>query len=119
MAFLFMRRQPLLANDLDQHSPGAVAVELAVEYLLPGAEVQLPGSDGAGDLTPLDPPVHLGVVLAREVVIEPLRPRIERGEPFQPRFLALVQAGLVVDHEDADRDVLAAAWLIASYTSAL
>jgi hypothetical protein len=68
---------------------------------------------------PLDPPVHLGVVLARDVVIEPLRPRLEGGEPFQQRFLALVQAGLVVDHEDADRDVLAAAWLIASYTSPL
>src|SRR5262245_56439415 len=64
------RSRVSLAEDLDQDSLRPAAVELAVEDLLPGAEVELAVGDGDDDLAAHDLPLHVGVgvVLAGAVV---------------------------------------------------
>ena len=68
----------LLPNDLDQHPLAPAAVELAVEDLLPRAEVELALGDGHDDLAAHDLPlqVGVGVVLAGAVVVVVLRRRV-------------------------------------------
>ena len=60
----------LLADDLDQHALRPAAVELAVEDLLPGPEVELALGDGHDHLSAHHLPLHVGVgvVLAGPVV---------------------------------------------------
>jgi hypothetical protein len=61
-----------LPNDLHQHTLPASAVKLAVEYLLPGAEIQLTVSYSHDDLTSHDLAfeVSVPVVLAGSVMVE-------------------------------------------------
>src|SRR5262245_57608847 len=70
-----------LPDDLDEHPLGAVAVELAVEDLLPGAEVELPPGDRHDDLPAHDLAleVGVGVVLAGAVVAVAGRVGVEGG----------------------------------------
>jgi hypothetical protein len=84
-----------LADDLDEDPLRPVAVELAVEDLLPGAEVELALGDGDDDLAAHDLAfeVGVGVVLAGAVVGVPLRRRVERRQAFQPRLVVGVQPG--------------------------
>src|SRR5262245_37901862 len=98
---------PSLPGDLDQHPPGAVAVEFPVENLLPRAEVELPPGDGDDDLPPHDLAlqVGVGVVLPRAVVMVVVGIRVERGQPLQPHAEVVVQPPLVVVDEDAGGDV--------------
>jgi hypothetical protein len=65
----------LLPDDLDQHALGASTVELAVEDLLPGAEVEFPLGDRHNDLSAHHLPLHvsISVVLAGAVVPVSLR----------------------------------------------
>src|SRR5438270_875479 len=88
----------LLADDLDQDPLGTSAVELAVEDLLPGAEVQLSLGDRDDDLSPHDLPleVGVGVVLAASVVVVGLRRGVERGQALKPLGIVVVEARLVV-----------------------
>ena len=60
-----------LSNDLDQHSLRAVAVELAVENLLPGAEVEFAIRNCHDHLPAHDLPLHvsIGVILADAVLL--------------------------------------------------
>src|SRR5262245_12379812 len=97
----------LFPDDLDQHPLGAAAVELAVEDLLPGAEVEPAAGDGDDDLAAhhLALVVGVGVVLAGAVVAVALRAGVERRQLLEPALVVLVQAGLVVVDEDARRDV--------------
>ena len=59
-----------LADDLDQDALLSAAVELAVEDLLPGSEVELPACDRDHDLAAHHLPLEMcnGVVLAGVVV---------------------------------------------------
>jgi hypothetical protein len=102
MAFLFMRRQPLLPDDLDQHPLGPVAVEFAVENLFPRAEVEFPLGDGDDDFPAHDLTLQMGVgvVLAGAVVVVMVRVGIERRQFLQPLAEIMVQAALVVVDED-------------------
>src|SRR5262249_558753 len=83
----------LLPDDLDQHALRPAAVELAVEDLLPRAEVQLALRDRHDDLTAHDLPlqVGVGVVLAGAVVVVHAGVRVERGQPLQPLLVVPVQ----------------------------
>src|SRR5262245_760047 len=51
----------LLPDDLDQHPLGPVAVELAVEDLLPRPEVQLTLGNGDDDFAAHDLPLQVGI----------------------------------------------------------
>ena len=64
----------LLPDDLDQHPLGSAPVELAVEDLLPRAEIQLPFGDRHHDLAAHDLAlvVGVGVILAGAVMVIPL-----------------------------------------------
>ena len=70
-SFAIEKYRPLLADNFHQHPLAPVAVELAVEDLLPGTEIELAVGDGDDDLPahhlPLD--VRVGVVLAGVVVM--------------------------------------------------
>src|SRR5205807_470586 len=76
----------LLPDDLDQHPLGPVAVELAVEDLLPRPEIEFPLRDRHDDLPAHDLPlqVRVGVVLPGAVVVVDVRVRVEGGQPLQP-----------------------------------
>jgi len=95
-----------LADELDQHPLSPTPVELAVEDLLPGAEVELAARDRHHHLPShhLALQVRVPVVLPRPVV-EVLRDRLVGREPLQPPFIIFVEAALVVVDEDGGRYV--------------
>jgi len=95
-----------IADDLDEHALSSSPVELAVEDLLPRAEVELPTRDRNHYLPPhhLALEVRVPVVLPRPVV-EVLRDRFVRCEPFQPTLVVIVEAALVVVDEDGCGDM--------------
>ena len=84
-AFVTEGRGASFPDHLDQHALLAASVELAVEDLLPGAEVELPVGDRHDHLAAHDLPleVGVGVVLAGAVVPVALA-RLERGELLEP-----------------------------------
>ena len=61
----------LFADDLHEDTLAAAAVELAVEYALPGPEMKLAGSDGDDDFATKDLAldVGVGIVLAHIVTV--------------------------------------------------
>jgi hypothetical protein len=85
-----------------------VAVELAVENLLPGAEVEFPLRDGDDDLPTHDLPlqVGVGVILAGAVVVVVGGVGVEGCELLQPHAEVMVQAALVV----VDKNGTASSW---------
>ena len=87
------RMPPSFAEDLDQDALRSVAVELAVEDLLPGPEIEPALGDRHDDLAAHDGAfqVGVGVVLAGAVVVVDIRRGIERGEAFQPHAEVVVQ----------------------------
>ena len=97
----------LLADDLHEHPLRPAAVELAVEDLLPRAEVELPLRDRDHDLAAHHLPLHVGVgvVLAGAVVVVDVRIGIERGELLELDAEVVMQSAVVVVDEEAPRDV--------------
>jgi hypothetical protein len=90
-----------LPDDLDQDTLRAVAVELAVENLFPGAEVQLAPGDGADDLAAHDLPfqVGVGIVLAGAIVVIVVGIGIERSELLEPFAEIVMETAFVVIDE--------------------
>ena len=72
---------------------GSVAVELAVENLLPRPEVELALRNGHHDLAAHDLPLEMsiGIVLAGAVVVVVVRVRVERRQLLQPDAEVVVQ----------------------------
>jgi len=95
-----------LADNLDQHPLAPSAVELSIEDFLPRAEVEFPARYRDYHLAShhLALEVRVPIVLSRPVV-EVLRDRIVRCEPFQPTLIVIVEAALVVVDEDGCRDM--------------
>src|SRR5262245_40221451 len=85
-----------LPDDLHQHPLVPVAIELAVEDLFPGAEVEFALGDGADDFPAHDLPleVGVGVVFAGAVVVVVVGVGVEGGESLQPHAEVVVQARL-------------------------
>ncbi len=97
----------LLPNHLHQYPLGPLAIELAVEDLLPRAEVQFAIRDGHNDFPAHDLTFHVGVgvVFSGSVVGITLGGGIKRGELLQPFFVVLVQARLIVVNKNPGGDV--------------
>src|SRR5476649_85911 len=95
----------LFPKNLDQHTLWTAAIELAVENLFPGPEVEAAGGDGHDALPPHDRALEMrvGVVLVSVVIV--LRVRLLGREFFEPALEVAMQARLVVIDEHARRDV--------------
>ena len=89
-------------NDFYQHSFGAVAVEFAVEDLLPWAEIELAFGDCDHNFSPHDLPLVVRVAVVFPGPIMPVSARrwIKRSEFFQPLFVVFMQARFVVIDEN-------------------
>ena len=85
-------QKPVLSDDLDQHALPPSAVELAVEDLLPRAEIQLPIHYRYHHLPPhhLAFQVRIGIILTGAVV-PVLVNRLMRCESFQPNLIVMVE----------------------------
>lgn len=100
-----------LADDFDEDSFAAAAVEFVVEDVFPGAEMQFAVGDGDHDLASHDLSfvVRVGVVFPGSIVEVAARrgigSRVERDEVLQPTFVVGVKPGLVVVDENAGGDV--------------
>src|SRR5579864_5549753 len=83
-----------LPNNLDQNSLRPVAVEFAVEDLLPGAEIELAFGDRHHHFTPHDLALQVGVgiVLAGAVVVVMFGVGIERSKLLEPDAEVMMQA---------------------------
>ncbi len=92
-------------NDLHQHPLAAAAVELAVEDLLPGAEIEPAIGDGHHHLPAHDLPFQVGVGVVLPDVVAVLRHRGMGGQSLQPEVIVVVQARFIVIDEDRRRDV--------------
>src|SRR5271166_4565337 len=93
-------RSPLFANDLDQYALAATSVELAIEDLLPGTEVEFARRNRHHDLPAHDLAFHMGIsVVLADSVMAVARNGLMRREPFEPRFVVGVQPPLVVIDE--------------------
>src|SRR3990172_11891696 len=95
-----------LADDLDQDPLSPTPVELAIEDLLPWAEIELAARDRHHHLAPhhLALQVRVPVVFPRPVVVVP-GDRLAGGELLQPVLLIFVETALVVVDEDGGRYV--------------
>lgn len=104
--FVLMSSEVSLPDDLDQHSLITTPVELTVENLLPGAQVQATIGHGHGDI-----PAHnhslmmrIAVVLTSAVV----QVAVDRGmgrQLLQPALVVLMQARFIVVDEHRGGDV--------------
>ena len=97
----------LLPDYFHQDSLGSATVELAVEDLLPRAEIEFSLRDGDHHFPAHDLSLHVtvGVVFAGSVVGVSLGRGIEGGETFQPLLVILVETRLVIVDEDRGCDV--------------
>src|SRR5262249_19740204 len=88
------------ANNLYEHALFAVAVELGVEDLPPGAEVELAARDGDAHFAPHHLPlqVRIRVVLASAIVAVLARGCV-RGKTLEPNLVVVMQPRLVVVDE--------------------
>ncbi len=95
------------ADDLHEHPLRSTSVELAVEDLFPGSEVEFSFGDSNDDLSTHDLPLQMrvGIVLAGPVVLVTLGRGVERGELFEPGFIILVQARLIIVDEHTGGDM--------------
>ncbi len=95
-----------LPNDLHQHLLASAPVELAIEDLLPSAEIQPAirhrDHDVAAHHLALD--VRVGVVFAG-IVVTVLAHRLVRRQLLQPAVVILVQSRLIIVDKDGGRDV--------------
>ena len=91
----------LLADHFDQYPFAPQPVELAVEDLLPRAEIEFAVGDRDDDLPAHDLPlqVRVRVILARPVVVVLGRGRMRR-ELLQPDFVIVMETALVVVDEN-------------------
>src|SRR5690606_3277155 len=98
-------------ENLDEDALAAAAVELEVEDLFPGAEVELAVGDGDHDFAAHDLAfvVGIGVVLAGAVVeiaaATGVGAGVEGSQALEPALVVLVEAGFVVVDEDGGGDV--------------
>src|SRR3990172_8630863 len=89
-----------LADDFDENALSAPSIELAVEDLLPGTEIELAIGDGDHHLAPHDLPlqVRVGIVLAGPVVAI-ARDRLPRGQALEPDLIIVMETAFVVVDE--------------------
>jgi hypothetical protein len=84
-------------DDLDPRALAAPGAELAVEDLLPGAEVELSVGDGNDDLAAHHLALEVGVAVVLTCAVVALVAGGCVGRQFlEPVLVVLVQAGLVV-----------------------
>lgn len=101
-----MKFVELLANDFDQHALLSSTVELAIEDLLPGTEIQLARGDGDDHFPAHHLPlqVRISIILARAVMAI-LPNRLMGRQLFEPLIIVVVEAGFVIVDEHGSRDV--------------
>ena len=91
----------LLSDDLDENPLAPAAVELAVEDLLPGTEVQLAVGDRDHYLASHHLPFDVGIrVVLPGIVMAVLTGRLVGRHLFQPDFVVVMQAPFVIIDED-------------------
>ena len=96
----------LLSDNLDQHAFTAIAVELAVEDLLPGTEVQPALGNSDDDLPAHDGALEMGIgVVFTGTVVLVVGGGGMRGELLQPTFEIVVQPRFIVIDENGGGDV--------------
>ena len=98
-------REPLFADDFDQHSLAAHSIEFPVEDLLPWTEVEFTVGNCDDYLSSHDGALEVRVRVIFGAVVTVLRVRLFRGELFKPCLDVLMQAAFVVIDEDTRADV--------------
>ena len=96
----------LFANNLHQHPFATVAIEFAVEDLLPGPKVEPAFGDGDDDFAAHDLAFHMGisVILAGAIVVI-LAGGGVRGEFFEPDIVVMEQTVLRIIDKHTGGDV--------------
>src|SRR3972149_5545761 len=96
----------LFTNNFYQNSFPPSAVKFSVKYLFPGAKIQFAfgycDNYLASHHLPLE--VCITIILAR-IVMTVLRNWLMRSQLFQPLFIILMKAGLIIINKDRCSDV--------------
>ncbi len=93
-----------LTDNLHKNSLTTTSVELAIENLLPRAEVEFPACDRHDDFSPHHLSLQMGISIIFPCIVMPVH-RPLRSEPFQEIIVVLQQTGLIVIDVDTGRDV--------------
>ena len=88
--------EDLFPDNLDEDAFMAATVELAVEDLLPGTEVQTPVCDRHHYFTPHYLPLQMGVGIILTHIMAILGNRFMGRQFFQPDVIVMVQSGFIV-----------------------
>ena len=83
----------------------ASAIKLAVEDLLPGAEVELALCDGNDNLPPHDLPLQMPIGIILTGIMPVLRHRLMRRKLLQPHLKIMMQPRLIVIDKNRRRDM--------------
>jgi hypothetical protein len=95
----------LLPDDFDQNPLLPPAIKLAVEDLLPRAEVELALCDGNNYLPPHDLPFQMTIGIIFTSIVSILRNRFVWGKLFEPYFKVIVKARFIIIDKNRSRDV--------------
>jgi hypothetical protein len=91
----------LLAYDFYQDSFSSFAVELAVKYLLPRAEIKLTAGYGHDHFPAHHAAFQVGVGVVLEAVVLILRVRLFRSQFLQPDLEVVMKPRLIVINKNA------------------
>lgn len=96
----------LVADDFDQNPFGPASVEFSVEYLLPGAKIELPFGHGHYHFPSHYRSFEVGIAIVLTGAIVPIQTqRFVGSQLFQPAIKILMQTALIVVDKNRGRDV--------------
>ena len=96
----------LFADNFHQGAFATAAVDLAVENLFPGAEIEFAFGDGDHDFAAHDLALEMGVgVIFAGAIVAVSAGRRVRREFFEPDLVIVMESTLVVVNEDGRRNV--------------
>ena len=99
-------RDASVPDYFDEGAFASSSVKFAVEDLFPGAEIEFAFGDGDDDFAAHDLAFEMGVgIVFAGAVVMVLRGWLVRREFFQPDFVVVMEAGLVVVYENRCGDV--------------
>ena len=90
----------LLTDNLHEHPLAAAPIELAVEDLLPGAEIEFAFRNCYDNLSSHDLSFHVSIGIILTHIMSVLRYGLMRSDLFEPHVVVVMQTGFIIVYEN-------------------